>query len=221
MKYKRGYDMKRTLVLLVLMVVSTSFSGCVTVRKVVRERVDQDVSGNQGYLMGSGDAEYKSMPTDREYIDIRVEVPTWNQITAPAVRYEEPVATKKKPVYSDTASGNKGYISGRSSAVTYPSSEKPETATVYEYDDYEIAVYDEEGDVFVYEEEVIRPAYQEYTVKQGETLSHIAKAFYGKASKWTVIYEANAGLIKDPARLRPGMKIKIPDLREYKSGYVK
>jgi len=37
-----------------------------------------------------------------------------------------------------------------------------------------------------------------YTVQKGDTLSQIAEHFYGSASKWRVIYEANRDLIKDP-----------------------
>jgi len=47
--------MKRYLVVLLAVVASISLTGCVTVKKVVRERVDQDVAGNQGYLTGSSD----------------------------------------------------------------------------------------------------------------------------------------------------------------------
>jgi len=75
--------------------------------------------------------------------------------------------------------------------------------------------------VIVYEEEVIRPAYQEYTVKKGDTLSHIAKAFYNKASKWTVIYEANADKLKNPSSVMPGTVLIIPNLEEAESKYIK
>jgi nucleoid-associated protein YgaU len=215
--------MKRFLVLLFVVAFTCSFSGCVTVRKVVRERVDQDVQGNQGYLMGSSDAYKEPGPSDREYIDIRVEMPTWEEVTAPPVRHE--ADTPKKPAkateYKDTSTGNKGYISANGNADTYSAKPKPETTAVYEYDDYEVDIYDDQGDVYIYEEQVIKPAYQEYTVKEGETLSHIAKAFYNKASKWTVIYEANSDKIKDPSKVRAGTKLRIPDLEQVEQKYVK
>jgi len=49
-----------------------------------------------------------------------------------------------------------------------------------------------------------------YTVEAGDTLSHIAKAHYGKAGKWRAIFEANRDQIDDPDRIFPGQVLKIP-----------
>jgi len=49
-----------------------------------------------------------------------------------------------------------------------------------------------------------------HTVTSGETLSTIAKRYYGSASGWTEILEANKATLRDPTALRAGMKIKIP-----------
>ena len=49
-----------------------------------------------------------------------------------------------------------------------------------------------------------------YTVAKGDTLSHIAKHFYGKASRWQAIFEANRDQLDDPDRIRPGQVLKIP-----------
>ena len=213
--------MKRFWLILVAVVMAGLLTGCVTVRKVVRERVDQEVSGNQGYLVGSTDASLEPRPVDREYIDIRIEVPTWDEVTAPAVRHENDKSKANAKTTEGMPSGNKGYVSGRSKVDPYATKERPKTTTVYEYDDYEMDIYDDQGDVFVYEEVVAEPAYQEYTVKEGDTLSHIAKAFYNKASKWTVIYEANADKIKEPSRVKAGTKLRIPDLADAESSYSK
>ena len=51
-----------------------------------------------------------------------------------------------------------------------------------------------------------------YTVVSGDTLSHIAKAHYGKAGKWRAIFEANRDQIDDPDRIFPGQVLKIPAL---------
>ena len=51
-----------------------------------------------------------------------------------------------------------------------------------------------------------------YTVESGDTLSHIAKAHYGKAGKWRAIFEANRDQIDDPDRIFPGQVLKIPAL---------
>ena len=50
-----------------------------------------------------------------------------------------------------------------------------------------------------------------YTVKSGDSLSKIAKAQYGDASKWKRIYEANREKIKNPDLIYPGQEFTIPD----------
>jgi nucleoid-associated protein YgaU len=49
-----------------------------------------------------------------------------------------------------------------------------------------------------------------YTVKSGDSLSHIAKHIYGDASKWHQIYDANRDKIKNPDLIQPGWVLKIP-----------
>lgn len=51
---------------------------------------------------------------------------------------------------------------------------------------------------------------QTYTVQQGDTLSAISKQFYGKASRWNAIFEANRDQLDDPDRIKPGQVLKIP-----------
>ena len=50
-----------------------------------------------------------------------------------------------------------------------------------------------------------------YTIQHGDTLTAIATQFYGAASQWSVIAEANP--TADPMRLRVGQKIKLPRTR--------
>ncbi|MGY1457984.1 MULTISPECIES: LysM peptidoglycan-binding domain-containing protein [unclassified Luteimonas] len=50
----------------------------------------------------------------------------------------------------------------------------------------------------------------EYTVQAGDTLSHIAKAQYGKASQWRRIFDANRDQLDDPDRIKPGQVLKVP-----------
>lgn len=51
-----------------------------------------------------------------------------------------------------------------------------------------------------------------YEVVSGDSLSKIAKREYGDANKWKKIFEANSDLIKDPNKIFPGQKLKIPAL---------
>ena len=59
-------------------------------------------------------------------------------------------------------------------------------------------------------EEVVGASETRYTVQKGDTLSHIAKAHYGKASQWSRIFEANRDQLDDPDRIQPGQVLKIP-----------
>lgn len=53
-------------------------------------------------------------------------------------------------------------------------------------------------------------ASQFYTVKSGDTLSRIAKEFYGEANKYPQIFEANKPMLKDPDKIYPGQMLRIP-----------
>jgi nucleoid-associated protein YgaU len=54
------------------------------------------------------------------------------------------------------------------------------------------------------------PYTQTYVVQKGDTLSKIAKQFYGDASLYPQIFEANRDVLKDPDKIRPGQKLRIP-----------
>lgn len=54
------------------------------------------------------------------------------------------------------------------------------------------------------------PKAKTYTVKKGDTLWGIAKKYYGDGAKYTRIYEANKGKIKNPNLIYPGQVFTIP-----------
>lgn len=60
--------------------------------------------------------------------------------------------------------------------------------------------------------EVVKPEQQAefYTVVAGDTLSKIARQFYGNAMKYPVIFEANKPMLKDPDKIYPGQVLRIP-----------
>ena len=51
---------------------------------------------------------------------------------------------------------------------------------------------------------------QKYTVKAGDSLSKIAKQYYGDASQYMKIFEANRNLLSDPDKIQPGQELSIP-----------
>jgi nucleoid-associated protein YgaU len=53
-------------------------------------------------------------------------------------------------------------------------------------------------------------ASQTYTVNKGDTLSKIAKEFYGSANRWHEIFDANRDQISNPDLIKPGQVLKIP-----------
>lgn len=55
------------------------------------------------------------------------------------------------------------------------------------------------------------PAPKTYTVAAGDTLSKVAKQFYGDANKYMKIFEANKDQLNDPNMIRVGQVLKIPE----------
>ncbi|MAO08991.1 MAG: peptidoglycan-binding protein [Alteromonas sp.] len=53
--------------------------------------------------------------------------------------------------------------------------------------------------------------YAYHTVKSGESLSKIAKHYYGNAMKYNAIFDANKDILKNPDIIHPGQELKIPN----------
>src|SRR3954454_11589485 len=50
-----------------------------------------------------------------------------------------------------------------------------------------------------------------YTVKSGDSLSKIAKEYYGNAGDFMKIFEANRDKLQDPNKIQPGQELAIPE----------
>ena len=64
------------------------------------------------------------------------------------------------------------------------------------------------ADISVSDESV----YARHTVKSGETLGKIAKHYYGDASKYNAIYQANTDKLKSADLIYPDQELVIPNL---------
>lgn len=51
-----------------------------------------------------------------------------------------------------------------------------------------------------------------YEVKPGDTLGAIAQRFYGRASLYPKIFEANKDILSNPDLIKVGQKLKIPKI---------
>ena len=51
---------------------------------------------------------------------------------------------------------------------------------------------------------------QYHDVARGDTLSAIAKEYYGNANKYMAIFEANKPMLSHPDKIYPGQKLRIP-----------
>ena len=51
---------------------------------------------------------------------------------------------------------------------------------------------------------------QVYTVSAGDTLSKIAKRFYGDANQYQKIFQANTDQLSNPDKIQVGQQLKLP-----------
>jgi nucleoid-associated protein YgaU len=57
----------------------------------------------------------------------------------------------------------------------------------------------------------LAPKQKTYTVAAGDSLSKIAKQFYGNANEYNKIFEANRNVLSDPNMVKVGQQLVIPD----------
>ncbi len=165
-------------------------AGC-TVRtyKSTRDRVDQEVSGNQGYIMGSAPQSAQQPRKFTQRTTRVVEIELRSPVNFEKMK-EEPAAPAAKAATEDTYfEGNQGYLTGQKEEFK-PIEISPEglaTAT----------------------KEV---TYDTYTVKKNDTLQKIAARpeIYGTTKKWMKIFNANKEHLKSPDKIYPGQKLRIP-----------
>jgi nucleoid-associated protein YgaU len=193
-------------------------AGCSTVKQIEvrsyiqdKERVDQEMEGNAGYIFGTPkEPVVKSAKTTR-----RVYVVEFSKSA-------DKVAVQEKTVV-DQSSAAQPAVEADSAQPALESS-VAEEPVVYESEPVmeepaaqeprvEIPRIDDEPAAEEARQNAASSSggYTEYTVTKDDTLQKIAKKFYNSYSKWTKIYEANKEKIKSPDHIKPGMTIKIPN----------
>ena len=158
-----------------------SLSAC-TVRayKMKRERVDQELAGNRGYLSGSVTQEPQDRKTHRTTQVVEVEFAPFSFWKKKAKKPAEPeyVPSREDEIIIQ---GNRGYIQGGSSQKAPDLETEPVSVTI-----------------------------EKYTVKKGDTLQKISKKYFGTTKKWLSIYQVNRDALKSPDSIYPGQVINIP-----------
>lgn len=188
---------KKSIGWLSLVIISFVCAGCaaqnVKVKSYIedRPRVDQELSGNSGYLAGSGSKQQPGKPT-RKVIVVEV-----NKETDPNALAQIDAQTKSQSADTGNVSAQASTDEMKNNAnpnINLPTfrEEIPKTA---------------EG---VQKKAADHPGYIEYVVEKDDTLQKLGKKFYNSYSKWTKIYDANKSVIKNPDFIKPGITLKIP-----------
>lgn len=159
-------------------------SGClVRSYKVQKPRTDLDISGNRGYLSGSGkepDPSVKQGKDTRTVTVFEVEFgPTRDRRKTP----------KEKPC---------------------PEAVEGEDIDIFDEEIESEPIGPREGPVTEPEVTGDKKEYTSYKVQKGDTLQKISKKFYGTTKKWPMLYKENRKVIKNPDRLSIGDILRIP-----------
>lgn len=162
-------------------------SGCGTLSTYTldREREDQEMTGNAGYLSGTPQKPDRTQyrKTRKTYVvEIQTKGPQEPQVEIPQVDTRIAPDLAARPATRQD--------SEKASPIRIPAIESisPESQAVG---------FPEGG-------------FSEYTVQENDTLQKISKKFYDRYSRWQKIYDANKDVIKDPNHIKPGTTLKIP-----------
>ncbi len=176
------------------LVVGFLMAGCarITSQVVEKPRVDQEMEGNRGYLVGSAPASEARKPT-RQMVQTDVELATWAEM----------LPWKKRKLASQTPAASP--VPAR--PATPPSPEvNPPSAEIWEPEPEEFEAAAPSASE--------APAASPYTVQRGDTLEKIAAKVYGDGNQWRRIYQANRDKLSSPNRIYPGQKLTIPSAQE-------
>jgi len=172
-------------------------SGClVRTYTVYKPRINTKVTGNRGYIVGNpkeSEANEENKPSlgkMRPITVLEIELGTHAPESITGIK------SQKKPQKEENAALAKESSAGAiEEEINKPQGESEEVVPVSSI------------------EEKPKTEYKYYTVQKNDTLQKISSKFYGTTRKWKLIYEENKDVIKNPDRVYPGIRIKIPQLR--------
>lgn len=161
-------------------------SGClVRTYTLEKPRVDTRIAGNQGYLFGTPG------PDD--------------------IKKETRLGQKRKLSVMEIELGSSKYAKKNKK-----DQQEPDDFSAGDLDLDDSSMEMEDIDLLPSApEEVIaqNDRFQWYTVQKDETLQKISHKFYNTTKKWRMIFDYNKNILKNPDRIYPGTKIKIPVLK--------
>lgn len=201
--------MKKLLLTVFSIIICAQLAGCsgwaVRTSSMRKPRVDQEVSGNRGFVSGKAASAPKEPAfTDRKVYRFEIETPALPQIKLRPIK-------RKTPTEDTAVWGNKGYIfNAAAKEIVAPEEPRQEEKTPL-------------GKIKQKVSEILERAPQEsaaqmrtYKARKGDTLQKISRRFYGTTKKWPLLYKANRDKLKSPDKVYPGQVLVIPEVAEYK-----
>ncbi len=188
------------LILLLFVFLGTACSSSKIATRFYAEdkpRVDQEIYGNAGYIMGGPEEPIPPPEKKTRKIYILEFSQDVDQPVPDGTLYERDSKNDKGPGDLD--------LPPRKKVKVEPAPAVPKIA-LPEFDEMDETSSADTGTS-------TRDILTEYTVEENDTLQKISKKFYDSYSKWHKIYEVNKSLIKDPNFIKPGIVIKIPRLQ--------
>ncbi len=211
--------MKKVLFAVLSVFACVQLAGCsgwaIRSSSSLEPRVDQEVKGNRGTILGETPSEPKEPSfTERKVYKIEVELPRWpKDLSRDWKKVKKgltPGPRKQRKRKDTTLWGNKGYLfggSGQGAAEEITMPYLPEEKKVKQ-----AAVVEIEASEALPEKTPRR----RYKTRKGDTLQKISRRFYGTTKKWPLIYKANRNKLKGPDKVYPGQVLNIPEAGEFK-----
>ncbi|MFO8053405.1 MAG: LysM peptidoglycan-binding domain-containing protein [Candidatus Omnitrophota bacterium] len=177
--------MKKILFLLLIVFLS----GCMRVRTytVEKPRKDTDIKGNQGYLMGESDQEQKESKLGSTRKVSVLEFEFGPKSKEDLSRIKESEKASQEEFYQQETDQKEIYQKEEFMAPQIKTKKYDLASSEYEYEDY--------------------------TIKENDTLQKISRKFYGTTKKWELIYQENKDTLKSSDQIYPGTTIKVPILK--------